>query len=88
MISIESYIYLASALLSVLLSVLSITAYRKSRKYRLRYVIAAFAIFSVYLFWEFLESGQFHYGAFSNYFLSSLVLAVLVLFFLGIYRSK
>jgi hypothetical protein len=85
---IESYIYLASAILCLLLLALSITAFRKSHKGRLIYIMAAFAVFSVYLFWEFLESAQVHFGAFSNYFLSSLVLAVLVLFFLGLSKSK
>jgi hypothetical protein len=67
---------------------LSISAYRKTGLKKIAYAIVAFALFAVYLFYEYLE-GVFKFlgEGYSDMILHSMIFGVLVLFFLAIVRK-
>jgi hypothetical protein len=67
---------------------LSISAYRKTGLKKIAYAIVAFALFAVYLFYEYLE-GVFKFlgEGYSDIILHSMTFGVLVLFFLAIVRK-
>jgi hypothetical protein len=71
-----------------LLLALSISAYRKTGLKKIAYAIVAFALFAVYLFYEYLE-GVFKFlgEGYSDIILHSMTFGVLVLFFLAIVRK-
>ena len=81
-INIEGAIYLSSTALSVILFMLSLTAYSKTKNKRLVYAGAAFGIFSIYLFSEFLE--ELFSESYVHFMIPVLVLFALILFFRGI----
>jgi inner membrane protein involved in colicin E2 resistance len=81
-INIEGATYLSSAALSVVLFMLSLTAYSKTENKKLAYAAAAFGIFSIYLFSEFLE--ELFSESYVHFMLPVLVLLALILFFRGI----
>ena len=81
-VNIEGAIYLASTFLSIILFLLSLTAYWRNGVKKLVYAAGAFGIFSVYLFSEFLE--EIFPESYIHFLLPILVLSVLILFFRGI----
>jgi hypothetical protein len=81
-INIEGAIYLSSTILSVVLFLLSLTAYSRTKNKKLVYATVAFGIFSIYLFSEFLE--EIISESYVHFMLPVLVLLTLVLFFRGI----
>ena len=53
--TLEGIIYLSSTVLALLLLALSISAYRNTGIKKIKYAIVAFALFAVFLFYEYLE---------------------------------
>ena len=53
--TLEGIIYVSATVLALLLLALSISAYRNTGIKKIKYAIAAFALFAAYLFWEYLE---------------------------------
>jgi hypothetical protein len=81
-LNIEAAIYLSSTALSVVLFLLSLTAYSRTKNKRLLYAAAAFGTFSIYLFSEFLE--ELLSESYVHFMLPVIVLLALALFFRGI----
>ena len=81
-INIEGIIYLSATFLSIVLFLLSLTAYSRTKIKKLLYAGSAFGIFSIYLFSEFLE--EIFLESYVHFLVPILVLVTLVLFFRGI----
>jgi hypothetical protein len=87
--TVEGMIYLSSTVLSLLLMTISISAYRNTGLKKMAYAAAAFALFSAYLFSEYLEGVyEFLESAYSDAILPSMAFGVLILFFLAIVKKN
>ena len=86
---IENVVALGIGILSILLLALSITAYRKTRLQLTIYAIIIFAFFAIQQFIDFLDDIFIALDTpITDVIISSLTLAILVLFFLAIVRTK
>ena len=87
--TLEGIIYLSSTVLALLLLALSISAYRNTGIKKIKYAIAAFALFAAFLFYEYLE-GVFKFleANYSDLLLAFITFGVLILFFLAIIRKN
>jgi hypothetical protein len=85
----ENAVALGIGIFSLLLLALSITAYRKTRLKLTIYAIIIFALFAIQQTIEFLEDTFSSLDTpITDVTISSLTLAILVLFFLAIVRTK
>jgi len=84
---IEVSLYAVGSVFSTILTVLSISAYRKSGLKKLKYAIVAFALFSGFLMYEILESLLSLDNEFTDIIIPSSALAILILFFLAVVRK-
>jgi hypothetical protein len=85
----ENAVALGIGIFSLLLLALSITAYRKTRLRLTIYAIIIFALFAIQQTIEFLEDIFSSLDTpITDVTISSLTLAILVLFFLAIVRTK
>jgi hypothetical protein len=85
---IEDIIYAIGAVFCVLLLALSISAFRDTGMKRIKYAIVAFGLFAVFLFYEFID--KFFRGlntAYADIIVAPIVLAIVILFFLGIVKK-
>ncbi|MDH3312827.1 MAG: hypothetical protein OEM28_06730 [Nitrosopumilus sp.] len=79
---------IAIAGLSILLTLMAISAYKKTRVSQLKFIAIAFSLFTIYLGIEALqELLPFDDDSF-DLFLSVIMLCILVSFFFGIMRKK
>jgi len=79
---------IAIACFSILLTIIAISAYKKTGVSQLKYIAIAFSLFTIYLATEALqELLPFNDDSF-DLFLSGIMLLILVSFFLGIMRKK
>jgi hypothetical protein len=86
---VENAVALGIGIFSLLLLALSITAYRKTRLRLTIYAIIIFALFAIQQTIEFLEDIFSSLDTpITDVTISSLTLAILVLFFLAIVRTK
>jgi hypothetical protein len=88
--TIEGIIYLIGAIFSIILLALSITAYKNTGLKKIKYAIAAFGLFAAFLLYESLEhtfKASFN-TSYIDMIISSMTLAIVVLFFLAIIRKK
>jgi hypothetical protein len=82
-------IKIAIAAFSLLLLGLSISAYRKTHIRRLVYAAVAFGLFSLQLFFDYLEDAIPAFDTpYSDIIFFGITLAILVLFFMAIVRKK
>jgi len=79
---------LAIAGLSILLTIITISAYRKTGVSQLKYVVIAFSLFTIYLGTEALQELLPLNDDSFDLFLSGIMLLILVSFFLGVMRKK
>ncbi len=80
---------IAIAAFSLLLLGLSISAYRKTHLRRLVYAAVAFGLFSLQLFFDYLEDAVPAFDTpYSDIIFFGITLAILVLFFMAIVRKK
>ena len=87
--TIEGIIYFSATVLALLLLALSISAYRNTGIKKIKYAIAAFALFAAFLFYEYLEDiFKFLRTVFSDLIFASVIFGVLILFFLAIIRKN
>ncbi len=93
--NIEIILIFATITLSILLSALSISAYRKSRLKKMIYASIAyslFAIFSLNLFYEEFvlenDGSETHPSLISDIAIHSIPLIILILFFIGIVKKE
>jgi hypothetical protein len=87
--NVEGIIYVSATVLSLLLLALSVTAYRNTGLKKIKYAIAAFALFAAYLFSEYLEHAfTFIEKTYADIILASMIFGVLVSFFLAIVRKN
>jgi hypothetical protein len=87
--AVESVLKIGIGAFSLLLLALSISAYRTTGMRRLVYAAAAFALFAVQLFLEYVEDVVESLGPLYDAVLfPGITLAILVLFFLAIVRGK
>jgi hypothetical protein len=85
----ENAVALGIGILSILLLALSITAYRKTGLKLTIYAIIIFAFFAIQQFIDFLDDIFIALDTpITDVIISSLTLAILVLFFLAIVRTK
>jgi hypothetical protein len=85
---IEGIIYGIGAVFSILLLALSVSAYRDTGMKRIKYAIVAFGLFAIFLFYEFID--KFFRGldsAYADIIVAPIVLAIVILFFLGIVKK-
>ena len=80
----ESSIYVGGAVFATLLAVLCISAYRNTHLKKLLYAVVAFALFVIFLVYEYVESTYRFDTPVGDTIIPSLVLAILVLFFLAV----
>ena len=75
---------------SILLLAISISALRKTGLKKIAYASAAFALFAIQLFYEYLEENIFNMldTPYTDIILSSMTLAILVLFFLVVVKKR
>jgi hypothetical protein len=82
-------IKIAIAAFSLLLLGLSISAYRKTQIRKLVYAAVAFGLFSLQLFFDYLEDAVPAFDTpYSDIIFFGITLAILVLFFMAIVRKK
>ncbi len=86
---IESAIQAPTGIFSILLLALSISAYRRTGLKKIIYAAAAFALFAVQLLFESLEDTfEVLDTSYGSVLISSMTLAILVLFFLAIVQKN
>jgi hypothetical protein len=86
---IHEFIYLFIGIFSLLLLLLSISSYRKTRLNNLLYAAGAFGLFAVRLFIEAIDANYDIADDYSISFLnSSITLGILILFFLAIVKRN
>jgi hypothetical protein len=86
---IENIVALGVGIMSILLLALSITAYRKTRLQLTIYAIIIFAIFAIQQFIDYLDDILTVLDVpITDIIISSLTLAILILFFLAIVRTR
>jgi len=79
---------IAIACFSILLTIMAISAYKKTRMPQLKFIATAFSLFTIYLGTEALqELLPFDDDSF-DLFLSIIMLGILISFFFGIMRKK
>jgi len=83
---IEWAIELSIIVFSLLLASLSISAYLKTRLKKIAFAAVAFALFTFYLLWEFLEEINLVDVVNAGIAESTVLLCILVLFFLTIVK--
>jgi hypothetical protein len=86
---VENLVALGIGILSILLLALSITAYRKTRLQLTIYAIIIFAIFAIQQFIDYLDDILIVLDVpITDVIISSLTLAILILFFIAIVRTR
>jgi hypothetical protein len=93
--NIEIFLIFATITLSVLLSALSISAYRKSRLKKMIYASIAYSLFAIFslnlLYEEFVlegGDGETHPSLITEIAIHSIPLIILILFFIGIVKKE
>lgn len=84
---VEMLLYLAGSILSAVLVVLSIFAYRKSGLKKLQYPVIAFSLFCVFLIYENLEHFFSLDNSFTDIIIPSSGLAIILFFFLAVIKK-
>jgi hypothetical protein len=91
---IEIILIIATMGLSILLSVLSVSAYRNSRLKKMIYATIAYSLFAIFSLSQFyeefvLEGGnEAHPSLITDIGIHSIPLAILILFFIGIVKKE
>ena len=78
----------AIAGLSILLTIMAVSAYRKTRVSQLKYIALAFSLFTIYLATEALQELLPLDDDSFDLFLSIIMMLILLSFFFGIMRKK
>ena len=84
----EMLIYIAGSLLSAILVVLSVVAYRKNRLKKLQYAAIAFSLFCVFLIYENLEHFFSLDNPFTDIIIPSSGLAIILFFFFAVTKKS
>jgi len=85
---IEMSLYAMATLFSAILTALSISAYRKSGIQKLKYAVAAFALFCGFLIYEILEQLLSLNNPFTDIIIPSSALAILIFFFMAVIKKN
>jgi hypothetical protein len=86
---IEQMIKIGITAFSILLLVLSISAYRKTRLKAIVYAAIAFGLFAVQIFFDYLEDSVEGFETpYNDVIMLGITLAILVLFFMAIVRKR
>jgi hypothetical protein len=85
--AIEMSLYAVGSVISALLTVLSISAYRTSSLKKLGYAAFAFALFCGFLIYEILERLLSLDNPYTDIIIPSSALAILILFFLAVVKK-
>jgi hypothetical protein len=83
---IEVSLYAVGSVFSTILTVLSISAYRKTGLKKLKYAIVAFALFSGFLIYEILESLLSLDNPYTDIIIPSSALVILIFLFLTVIK--
>lgn len=84
----EGLIYAGGAVFAALLFALSISAYRNTQLKKLLYAVIAFCLFVIFLIYEYVEHAYRFDSPVTDIIVPSMVLAILVLFFLAIVNKR
>ena len=84
---VEVSLYVVGSVVSALLTVLSISAYRTSGLKKLGYAVFAFALFCGFLIYEILERLLSLDNPYTDIIIPSSALAILILFFLAVVKK-
>jgi hypothetical protein len=86
---IENILKIVIGVFSLLLVALSISAYRKTGFKKILYAVAAFALFGIQAFFDFLaDNVKFLTTDYNDVILLTMTLAILALFFLAVVRRN
>jgi hypothetical protein len=85
--AIEMSLYAVGSVISALLTVLTISAYRTSGLKKLGYAAIAFALFCGFLIYEILERLLSLDNPYTDIIIPSSALAILILFFLAVVKK-
>lgn len=86
---IQEFVYVFIGVFSILLLLLSVTSYRKTKLKNLLYAAGAFGLFAIRLFMEAVDSNLDIADQYSiSFFNSSITLGILILFFLAIVKRN
>ncbi len=85
---ISGSVAIAIAGFSIVLTIMAITAYRKTGISQLKYIAMAFSLFTIYLGIEALQELLPLNDDSFDLFLSAIMLGILISFFLGVMRKK
>lgn len=78
----------AIAGLSIFLTIMAISAYKRTRVHQLKYIALAFSLFTIYLVTEALQELLTFDDDSFDLFLSIIMMFILISFFFGIMRKK
>lgn len=86
----EDVIYLFSALFAFVLLALSVSAYKKTRINTLKFAIVAFALFAIYLTYEYLDEAYEEQidTPYNDVIYAAMTFAITLFFFLAIVRQR
>ncbi|HYY86541.1 MAG TPA: hypothetical protein VE594_05490 [Nitrososphaeraceae archaeon] len=84
----EGLLYAGGAVIAALLFTLSLSAYKNSRLKNLLYAVIAFSLFVIFLIYEYVEHTYTFDTPVTDIVVPSIVLAILVLFFLAIIKRN
>lgn len=85
---IEGLLYAGGAVFAALLVALSISAYRNTSLKKLLYAVIAFSLFVIFLVYEYAEHTYPFDTPFTDIVVPSMVLAILVFFFLAVINKN
>ncbi len=84
----EALTYIAGSILSAVLVVMSVVAYRKNHIKKLQYAAIAFSLFCVFLIYENLEHFFSLDNPFTDVIIPSAGLAIILFFFLAVIKKS
>jgi peptidoglycan/LPS O-acetylase OafA/YrhL len=84
----EGILYAGGAIFAALLFTLSFSAYKNTRLKNLLYAVIAFSLFVIFLIYEYIEHTYTFDSPFTDIIVPSIVLAILVFFFLAIINKS
>jgi peptidoglycan/LPS O-acetylase OafA/YrhL len=85
---IEGLLYVVGAIFAALLVTLSFSAYRNTNLKNLSYAVVAFSLFVIFLIYEYVEHQYKIDTPFTDIIVPSMILAILVLFFLAVIKKN
>ena len=84
----DNLLYPIGSIMAVILVIKSISAYKRTGQKNLLYAVGAFSLFGIFLFIEYLEHSLLLDNIFTDLMVASMVLGILLLFFLAVVKQS